>query len=111
MMMATRYTLVFLSMWVTVLVAAVVVAIGWTAHELRLLLVGVTVGTTSAFSSVFVWAFGRVKCMLDVYRLGYRQGRRDANAKLFEDGVWLSEKAEADARAAYDDDDEDGFPV
>jgi hypothetical protein len=61
-------------------------------------------------TSLFGWVailgwflFVRGHTLLDVYRSGYRTGRRDANAHLLEDGLYLVSKAEQDAADAYED--------
>jgi hypothetical protein len=68
--------------------------------------IGGTLALGCWVTGIAVWAFGRANCMINAYRAGYRAGRNDANTKLLEDGLWLSAKAEQDARRALGDNDD-----
>jgi hypothetical protein len=52
---------------------------------------------------VIVVAMWRIAILRDVYTMGYRHGRHDANKSLLEAGLWLSEEAERDAQKNLED--------
>lgn len=79
---------------------SIVVALGWgmgAHHPVEVVGIGLMLVCVGMIALIAWWAVGRCKTLHDVYTLGYRQGRRDANAQLLEDGVWLSDVAEASA--------------
>jgi hypothetical protein len=68
----------------------------------RVMLVGVVVALFG-WGAILSWlVFARGHTLLDVYRSGYRTGRRDSQEQLLEDGLYLISKAEHDAERAYD---------
>jgi hypothetical protein len=74
------------------------------AEAQRLMKLG-TLLTLMSWVSLLGWfLFVRGHTLLDVYRSGYRTGRRDANAQLLEEGLLLVTKAEQDAADLYEDD-------
>jgi len=60
---------------------------------------GLTLTTFAlAFQVVVVMlAMWRLRTLRDLYTMGYRHGRHDANKSLLDAGLWLSESAERDA--------------
>lgn len=66
-------------------------------HGLRFALLGAILFTLATAHLMTMWWVGRVKSLHSVYRMGYRHGRRDANAQLLEDGLWLADRAEGSA--------------
>lgn len=108
--MSIRYVIVLGVAGVIGVTAVSILAYGWIAHDLRHMIAGATVAVVASLTSLVVWSFGRINCMVRAYRMGYRTGRNDANARLLEDGFWISEKAEEDARRSLGPDDGDLIP-
>lgn len=105
-MMATRYAVTLYASASGFWLAVLLMWAGAAMHDRRLLIVGSTVAIGSWVTGVAMWVFGRTNCMVNAYRAGYRAGRNDANARLLEDGLWLSEKAEEDARRTLGNEDD-----
>jgi hypothetical protein len=102
--MAARYMVALIMSAGGVVVATLLMWVGWTTDDSRFLNAAVALGVTSWISLLVLWVLGRARCMVIAYQNGYRAGRRDANYKLLEDGFWLSAKAESDARRSMGDD-------
>ncbi len=105
-MMATRYAVAAYASTIGLWFGLVVLILGLIAHDLRPLAIGATLTIGCWITVIAMWSFGRINCMVNAYRAGYRAGRNDANSRLLEDGLWLSERAEADARRVLGDDED-----
>jgi hypothetical protein len=105
-MMASRYAVSWGASLLGFALGATVLIWGVATQHGRAVEIGGTLAVGCWVTGIAVWAFGRANCMINAYRAGYRAGRNDANSKLLEDGLWLSAKAEQDARRALGDNDD-----
>lgn len=70
---------------------------------MREMILGLVVALLGALVSFGMWVWGRFRVLRDAYVMGYRHGRRDANAQLLEDGLWLADRSEQHARRNLDE--------
>lgn len=61
---------------------------------------GLTLLAVAVYAEVLIAqaTMWRLRTLRDIYTMGYRHGRHDANKSLLEAGMWLSDEAERDAR-------------
>lgn len=93
--MTRRYVLVLALAGNSAALGLVMLAYGWERDDVRHMIVGAATAVASVVSGLVVWAYGRMSCLVEAYRAGYRHGRRDANAQLLDDGLWLAGRAGA----------------
>lgn len=68
-----------------------------THFGMSLVVVGCTLSVLGWCVLALLWVLGRAAQIRESYVMGYRHGRRDANAQLMEDGLWLADRAEGSA--------------
>lgn len=66
---------------------------GWNAphsnNTVGLMLLGLTVTALSIIALGGMWVMVRFRLLQQVYAMGYRAGRDDANQSLFRSGMWI----------------------